>query len=481
MQICRLLAGYSYARADNVRRAMSKKKASVMEAEREAFDAGCMERGISKEKAETIFDEMVGFAQYAFNKSHATAYGIISYRTAYLKAHYPAEYFSALLTSVLDSTSKVREYIIDAQRFGVAVLPPDINTSRESFSTDKNNIRYGLLAIKNVGRQFAKTVISERRKSPFKSFDDFVRRMINSDINKRTVESLIKCGVFDSLGVPRSALIECYESILDGEHSKIRNNISGQMDMFSQLTAVSSGTGGYVYPDMEEYPLKELLILEKESSGMYFSGHMVDDFSKHISILATDKISDIMAAFSDADTDSGKRYEDRSSVKLAGIITAKRTKIIKNGDTMAFITLDDGYGEIEVIVFARQYKQFSHMLAVDGAICIMGTVSIDEGEAPKVLMSAAETLSSNSEYVARFEKTASDTEKRIYIKVPTISDVRINKIYRLSVLNPGRTRVVIYDESSKKYSMMKDVLIDSSNKVLERLYSSFSQENVKLV
>ena len=270
---------------------------------------------------------MVGFAQYAFNKSHATAYGIISYRTAYLKAHYPTEYFAALLTSVLDSSVKIREYIADASRHGVSVLPPDINQSGEAFTAYDGKIRYGLLAIKNVGRLFAAAVIAERERAPFKSFDDFVGRMAGSDINKRTVESMIKCGAFDSLGVTRSSLLSCYESILDGEHDRLRNNVSGQMDLFS-LSAQTSATVSYTYPKIEEYTLRELLAMEKESSGMYFSGHMIDNYSKHLESLSVDRISDIVEALSDdADTDEGSKYRDRSQASIAGIISARRTTL----------------------------------------------------------------------------------------------------------------------------------------------------------
>ena len=478
MQICRALAGYSYARADNVRRAMSKKKASVMEAERADFISGCAQRGISAEIAESIFEDMVGFAQYAFNKSHATAYGIISYRTAYLKAHYPAQYFAALLTSVLDSSAKVREYIVDAARFGVSVLPPDINSSRETFSTDGKNIRYGLLAIKNVGRNFAAAVIAERLKGSFDSFDDFVRRMIGTDINKRTVESMVKCGVFDSLGVTRSALMSCYESILDGEHEKLRNNISGQMDLFSALSSADVSGGGYKYPDMPEYPLRELLLLEKESSGMYFSGHMIDNYSKDVASISPDKISDIVTALTDTET-SDVAYKDRSSVSVAGIITEKRTKIVKNGDTMAFLTLDDSFGEIEVIVFSKQYKQYADILCTEGAVHICGTASVEDNDAPRILLTSATSLVGNSEYEA-MRQTSVNPEQRIYIKVPTISDKRINTLYRIAALNRGQARIVIYDESSKKYSAMRDVSVAPSDKVIGRLSELFSPENVIL-
>ncbi len=474
MQICRLLASYSYAHADLVRRAMSKKKTSAMQAEREGFISGCREHGISEDVAEEIFEEMLGFAKYAFNKSHATAYGIISYRTAYLKAHYPAEYFAALLTSVLDSQTKVREYIADAQKFGVSVLPPDVNESRQNFSSVSGNIRFGLLAIKNVGRNFCDAVIRERKMRPFVSFDEFVTRMIGTEINKRTLESMIKCGVFDSLGVPRSALLATYENIIDTEHDRQRNNISGQLDLFSMDTS-SAGSVGYTYPDLAEYPLRELLLLERESSGMYFSGHMIDSFSRHVEDLRPDKISDILESLSDESAEIG-RYRDRAEVSVAGIIIAKRTKITKNGDTMAFITLEDRYAAIDVIVFARQYRELSDLLSQEAAVSIKGNISTEDGEAPRIILSAATPLIPNSDYSPT--GTLVNSEKRIYVKLKSLSDERINTLFRIAALNRGDTKVVIYDGSTGKYSVMKGASVEASERVLSRLRSVFSTENV---
>ncbi len=479
MQICRSLAGYSYAKADNVRRAMSKKKTEAMNAERDDFINGCAAHGVKREDAEAIFADMVGFAKYAFNKSHATAYGILSYRTAYLKAHYPAEYFSALLTSVLDSTTKVREYIADAQRFGVSVLSPDINTSRESFTVSGGNIRFGLLAIKNVGRIFAEALITERQKSRFLSFDDFVTRMMNSDINKRTVESMIKCGVFDSLGVTRSALMSCYEGIIDSEHDKLRNNISGQMDLFS--TAASGTATSYAYPVMEEYPLKELLLLEKESSGMYFSGHMIDSYSSHVADISPVKISDILDEYKDDVPEGDRRFKERVQVSIVGIVSARKTKVNKNGDTMAFMTVEDRYGEIEVVVFAKQYKSFSDCTLPECPVHVTGTISVEDTDVPKILLSSAEILVSNSDYsIQNSKQNVAAAEKRIYIKVPSLADNRINSIYRISTLNSGNARVVLYDSSTGKYSAMRDVSVDPSDRVMTRLGGIFSSENVIL-
>ena len=478
MQICRELAGYSYARADLVRRAMSKKKASAMQAEREAFISGCLEHGVRAEIAEEIFEEMLGFAKYAFNKSHATAYGIISYRTAYLKAHYPAEYFSALLTSVLDSQTKVREYIADAQKFGVSVLPPDVNESRQNFSSVGGNIRFGLLAIKNVGRNFCDAIMKERKKRLFSSFDEFASRMIGSEINKRTVESMIKCGVFDSLGVSRSALLLTYENILDSEHDRQRNNISGQLDLFSMDT-VSSSEAGYTYPDVPEYSLRELLLLERESSGMYFSGHMIDSYSRHAEDIHPDRISDILDELSDEET--AGRYKEKSAVSLVGIIVAKRTKITKNGDTMAFITLEDRYAQIDVIVFARQYKELGAILSQEAAVSIKGNVSTDDGEAPRIILSSAAPLMSNTEYLQKqtdTQKTAPESKKRVFIKLKSLDDDRINTVFRIAALNRGDTEVVVYDSSTEKYSVLKGASLNPTPKVIERLVAVFSTENV---
>ena len=474
MQICRMLAGYSYARADIVRRAMSKKKTSAMVAEREAFVSGCREHGVSVAAAEEIFEEMLGFAKYAFNKSHATAYGIISYRTAYLKTHYPAEYFTALLTSVLDNAGKVREYIADASRFGVRVLTPDINASLETFSADGRNIRFGLLAIKNVGRNFATAVIQNRRGGLYRSFDDFVSRMVDFDLNKRTVESLIKCGAFDSLGVPRSALMQCYESIIDSEHDRARNNIAGQMDLFSSGTSAGSAIK-YKYPDIPEYPIRELLLLEKESSGMYFSGHLIDGYSRHVEAIAPDKISEIIDQTTD-DAVVNAGYKDKSAVKIAGIITAKRTKVTKNGDVMAYLTVEDRYAEIDVVVFAKSYSKYSDILEEDGAIVIGGNIALDEGEAPRILLSAASRLIPDSEY----SDTVKASQPTLYIKIPNLSDSRINNIKRIAALNRGNAKIVLYDESRGKYCAMKDLLIDPSDKVLSKLGSLFGINNVIL-
>ena len=331
-----------------------------------------------------------------------------------------------------------------------------------------------MLAIKNVGRIFAKSVISKRVSGDYRSLDDFVSRLADSDLNKRTVESLIKCGTFDSLGVSRRALLECYESILDSEHDRTRNNVQGQMDMFSTAYQSESSKVGYVYPDKPEFPIKELLLMEKESSGMYFSGHLIDDYSRHISDLNPDKISEIIE---DISSESLKKYSDKSQVKIAGVISSKRTKVTKRGDVMAYLTIEDRFSEIEVIVFSKHYQKFSEILEEDSAVVIGGNISVEDDEAPRILLSEALPLSSNSDYLGKKTENSGQT---IYIKVQTLSDSRINNVKRMAMLNCGNTKLVLYDESTKKYSALKGLLIEPSDRVLARLYSIFGEKNVIL-
>lgn len=488
MQIFRRLAGYTYAQADIVRRAMSKKKESVLLAEKERFVLGCAEHGIANVLAQEVFDEMVSFAKYAFNKSHATAYGVLSYRTAYLKAHFPAEYFSALLTSVLSSTDKLRAYISDAQKHGISVLAPHINESDADFSVVDGRIRFGLLAVRNVGRAFAAAVVQERnRRGRFSSLDDFVHRLGGNELNRRTLESLIQCGAFDGLGVSRASMLSCYENILDTEQEKARNNISGQMDLFSMNSAGTGVSDAYPYPALDEYSLKELLILEKESSGLYFSGHMLDNYSKHLSTIHADSISDILTDVSDEEVEFDVKYKDRCTVKIAGIISAIRKKDVKNGDKMAFLRIDDKSGEIEVIVFARQYTLYSSILSEEVGICIEGTLSVEEGEGEsnqaRILLSSATLLESNESVSLNLQNSSSTPDKRdalprICIKVPSLPDKRTDVLLRLSSLNPGKSEILLYDSTSKKYARMQGLYMDANEKVRQRLNTLFGEENV---
>lgn len=392
MQIFREVAGYTFGHADVVRRAMSKKKADVLLAERESFVAGAVARGVDAAMAEKLFVDMESFANYAFNKSHAAAYAVLCYRTAYLKAHYPCEYLSALLTSVLGNQTKVAEYIAECTGRGIRVLPPDINESRAEFAvTEDGNIRFGLLAIRNVGRQFLEQLLEERRRGAFASFEDFISRMQAGDLNKRMVEALIKAGTFDRLGVFRSRLLASYERIIDQAAEKGRNNLAGQLDMFSAVP----GTGAvqeqlFDYPSLPELSPREKLMMEREATGMFFSGQLLDSYSRHLAVLSPMPITELVG--------EGAEPAERQRVTVAGMITSVTMKNTKAGERMAFFRLEDQYGEIECVVFSRQFGNCAHMVRSDLAVSVTGTVSLRDDEPPKILVSGMEELVDNAAF-----------------------------------------------------------------------------------
>jgi len=355
-----------------------------------------------------------------------------------------------------------------------------LKRNRQSFC------RFGLLAIKNVGRNFTEAIVRERGRGNYKSFDDFVSRLAESDINKRTLESFIKCGVFDSLGVSRSALLASYEDILESEQGRKRNNISGQIDMFSIVsTSASDDRGSYEYPEMSEYSLKELLLLEKESSGMYFSGHMIDDYSLHIESMTLNSISEIAEA-SMEDSEFKDKYRDSTQVRIAGIITAKKTKTLKNGDVMAFLTVEDRIGEIEVIVFAKQYALVSDELTEENAVVIDGRVSEEDGEPNKIILYKIEPLLSNTAFKRESESKKikdeaplkNESDVKIFVKLERIEEQKLTPIYRLSNLNPGKASIVLFDASEKKYVVLKNVTMSREDSVIARLKSVYGNENI---
>ena len=401
MSIFRVMAGYTYGHADIVRRAMSKKKASVLEAERADFVAGAEANGMTHAEAEALFDDMGSFANYAFNKSHAAAYALISYRTAYLKAHHPGAYFAALLTSVLGNQAKMAEYTAECARYGIHVLPPDINESQMNFHASETgrggHIRYGLLALKNVGEAFLRAILTERRRKPFASFEDFLERLSGHDLNKRQVEALIKAGAFDSLPNHRAQLLAVYESMMDTLAAKSRANLEGQMDMFSMATDAASAPPAFSYPEVRPYTLREMLMLEKEASGMFFSGQLLDDFSKCIEALQPMCIADIVPA--DEDGEGGMScLPDRAKVKIAGVISGITLKTTKKEEKMAFFTVEDSGGALECLAFPKAFSQYGEIIKPDHAVFVEGNLSVREEETPKLLVSVMGLLVDNAHY-----------------------------------------------------------------------------------
>lgn len=497
MSIFREIAGYTFGHADVVRRAMSKKKASVLLAERESFLAGAAERGVEREVAETLFTDMESFANYAFNKSHAAAYAIISYRTAYLKCHHPRAYFAALLTSVLGNQTKIAEYIAECASRGIRVLPPSINESRMLFSVSGKHIRFGLLALKNVGRQFIEQILRERQNGPFASFEEFIDRMPSGDLNKRMVESLLRAGAFDGLGLYRSQMLAVSERMIDRAAEKGRNNLDGQLDMFSMGGTLQS-TPSCTYPDIPEFGIREKLLMEKEAAGMYFSGQLLDEYTKHLADLSPESIVEYVGE--DADP------ADKARVSFAGIVTSVTPKSTKNGDRMAFFTLEDRMGEIECIVFARQYRELSHLLRVENGLFVTGTLSIREDEPPKLLVNLAKELIEDARYRGEdrpktenalpaeqehVEKRGASAEKpssapaieglsqarRLFLRVPSLEDLRYRKAKNIVELFEGDFPVYFYDASTKTYST-EALGMERSRYAVEQLRALLGAENV---
>ncbi len=491
MRIFRELAGYTFGRADLVRRAMSKKKADVLEAERETFISGAAQKGISKEAATKLFDDMSSFANYAFNKSHAAAYALISYRTAYLKAHYTKQYMSALLTSVLGSGPKMAEYIGECTKKRIRVLPPDINKSMLNFHVVDEDIRFGLLGLKNVGEQFIANIIHERGLGEFTSFDSFIERMSKYDMNKRQIESLIKSGAFDGLGIYRSRLLAAYEKIIEQNNNKNHNNISGQMDIFSpqQNTGTSSVSIEYEYPQIPDLSLKEKLFYEKEVSGLYFSGHMLDGYSMSLEELSPDSVCDILSSFDGESATDAPVYSDKQKVVVAGIITSRTLKNTKNNEKMAFVTIEDRYAEIEIIVFPKQLSRFEHLLFADNIISVEGTVSAREEGTPKILLNSACELVENSKKTTAVKTVVKEVaaqaepekkEKRIYLRVPGTDSPEAKRVLSFIEIFTGEVTVYLFDMLTKKYIKINNIGLALNDFTLRELRELIGEDNVAL-
>ncbi len=404
MQICRELAGYSLGRSDLVRRAMSKKKKEVMDAERQNFIHGSLDEdgkvlipgairnGVSEYAANVIFDEMMDFASYAFNKSHAAAYAYVGYQTAWLKYYYPIEFMAALINSFMGSLGKVSQYVMECRKMGIKVLPPEINESESSFSVKNGVIRFGLFAVKNVGVNIVQNIIAERNKSgPFKSFVDFCERLEGKELNKKTVESLIKCGAFDIFGIYRSRLMANYEKILERVSQKRKSLISGQLSLFD-VAQDTDETATIEWPNMAEYDSKLLLSMEKEMLGLYISGHPLDEFADEIKELVTVYSYDF--ELSEDGSSNETRLADGGFARIAGVVTDIKSISTKNNRMMAFVTVEDLYGQMEVIVFPNIYERFARFLSNDKQIIVEGKISVKEDEQPKILADNIKPLES---------------------------------------------------------------------------------------
>ena len=475
MQIVRSLGGYTLGRSDLVRRAMSKKKAAVMEKERQNFVygneeegvPGCVNRGISEEIANKIYEQMMDFAKYAFNKSHAAAYAVVAYQTAYLKCHFPVEFMAALMTSVIDNPPKVADYILSCRRMGIAILPPDINKGDSTFSVDGGGIRYGLSAIKSIGKPVIEAIVAERnQRGDFTSLRDFIERMTGKDVNKKAIENFIKAGAFDELPGNRRQKMMVYAQILDAIVQEKKNMMAGQMSLFDFVSEEEKTAYEIHMPDVEEYPKEAKLAFEKEVLGIYISGHPLEEYEtcwrKNISAVTTDFMPD---------EESGQpKVRDGQQVIVGGMITEKTIKYTKTNKVMAFLTLEDLLGTVEIVVFPRDYEKNVRLMEIDEKVFIKGRVSVEEERASKVIC----------ESMYSFEDAPRELWLQFETKESFLSCER--ELYEDLKEADGKDSVVIYIKSPKAIKRLgasKSIRI--SQDLLARLYEKYGKDNVKVV
>ena len=472
MQVFQSLAGYSLGKADMVRRAMSKKKMKELEKERlnfihgnkERSIDGAVKRGVPESIAAGLFDEIMDFANYAFNKAHAVCYAVVSFRTAYLKCHYPREYMAALLTSVLDSSDKISEYIQAAREMNIRVLPPDVNESYDSFSVSGQDIRFGLAAVKGVGRSFMRQLVDEREAGgPFASFQDFCERMYDRELSRRALESLIKAGSFDSMGYRRSQLLKIVNTVVDAIAQSRKKNIEGQIDLFGMGNDAVQDTQ-IALPDISEVSKRELLAMEKETTGLYLSGHPMDEYhalAKKASAASIRQIIDDLSGES-----AQPIYKDGMTVRLACVITSVRLKSTKNGSMMAYVTVEDEFASIELVVFSRALQQCGAYLTEDSAVLLTGRIDAREDEAPKVLLNEAQPLTDsvvdsmiareNSEQsVYTDQQAAKLSPQKLFLRLQSMQGDEWPQVKAILLGQPGNTPVYLYPLDTRKTMLAK--------------------------
>ncbi len=487
MQVVRDIGGYSLGRADLVRRAMSKKKHSVMEKERKNFIygkldengnvviPGAIRNGVSEEVANQLFDIMMDFASYAFNKSHAAAYAVIAYQTAYLKKYYPVEFMCAMLTSVMGNNEKVAFYINACKKMGIKVLPPDINESYEGFSVSSDGIRFGLAAIKNVGKGAISSIINSREeKGKFIGITDFCEKVNLSEINKRAVESMIKAGAFDSLNIKRSQLLASYERIMDSIINDKKKNIDGQISLFNDLIEKDEGNKDFL-PDLKEFDKKYLLAMEKEMTGLYISGHPLDEYQEELDTLTNTKTTDIVTIESEESDEYEAKVRDNQQVIIGGLISKISIKSTKNNEIMEFINLEDMFGSVEVIVFPKTYQKFNRILVEDNIVIINGRVSIREEEQPKIIAENIETLKRNEDNPHHGKLS------KLYIRLDdTDWKNSIEYLKPVMLKYSGKSPVYVYLKKSKKlFVAEKSLWVNICDELVVSIKEKIGEENVR--
>lgn len=475
MQIVRDLGGYTMGRSDLVRRAMSKKKQHVMEQERKNFIygnpeegvPGCVAVGIDENVANHIYDTMMDFAKYAFNKSHAACYAVVAYQTAFLKYYYPVEFMAALMTSVIDNPSKVAEYIMTSRSMGIQILPPDINVGENGFSVSDGQIRYALSAIKSVGRPVIDAVVAEREARGFyQSLGDFVTRVTDRDMNKRVVEHFIKAGAMDSLGGTRKQLLSVYIQVMDGVQQDRKNNMAGQMSLFDLVSEEEKMDYRVSLPDVGEYSKEMKLAFEKEVLGIYISGHPLEEYQE----LWKKHITNTTADFAWNEESGDTKVEDDAKATIGGMITEKKIKYTKKEQVMAFLQVEDLVGSVEVIVFPRDYERYGSVIMEDSKVFIKGRVSVEEEKDAKLIC----------EQITTFEQIP----KKLWIKFSTKEEYEAcrKKLFDILRESEGKDHVVIYVENPKAMNPLSENWnVAAETALVERLEKVFGEDNIKVV
>jgi len=472
MQIVRDLGGYTLGRSDLVRRAMSKKKQAVMEKERANFVygneeegvPGCVSRGIDEKTASGIYDTMMDFAKYAFNKSHAACYAVVAYQTAYLKYYYPVEFMAALMTSVIDNPKKVAEYILVCRNMGIEILPPDINEGESGFSVSGSSIRYALTAIKSVGRPVIAAVVEEREeRGPFLNLQDFVNRITDKDVNKRAVESFIKAGALDGLGGTRKQFMSVFSQVMDRTQKDRKNNMAGQLSLFDIVEEEEKEGLALKLPDVGEYPKEMKLAFEKEVLGIYVSGHPLEEYEA----AWRKKISNTTADFAYDEETQGVRVKDGVKAVIGGLIAGKTIKYTKDNKIMAFLTIEDLVGTVEVIVFPKTYEQSASFLTEDAKVFVQGRVSVEEDKDGKLIC----------EKIVPF----TELKKKVWIKFPDMEAYKAAEAGLMDTLreSEGKDGIVIYIENPKaKKELPPNQNVEADEDLVNRLQEQFGRENV---
>lgn len=475
MQIVRDLAGYTWGRSDLVRRAMSKKKGKVMEQERKNFVygnpeenvPGCIARGIDEKVANKIYDNMIDFAKYAFNKSHAAAYAVVAYQTAYLKYYYPVEFMAALMTSVLDNTSKVSEYIYTCRQMGIAILPPDINEGEGGFSVSGQAIRYGLSAIKSIGRPVIDAIVEERKiRGPFTTLKDFITRLSGREVNKRTIENFIKAGALDGLEGNRRQKMMIYGSLLDALNQEKKTTMAGQMTLFDIAPEEDKAEYEIKLPNVEEYDKEVLLGFEKEVLGIYISGHPLEEYMERLKKNTNAVTTDFVL-----DEETGTlKVSDGAKVRIGGMITDKVIKYTKSNKAMAFITLEDLVGTVEIIIFPKDYERYAKYLENDAKVFVEGRVTAEEDRNGKLIC----------EKIISFD----EVKRELWLQFPSKSDFEEKEgaLYGKMMDADGSEHVVIYlaaEKQMKRLPENRNVAI--TKELLEELGNFLGKDNVKVV